>query len=215
MNTNVAPKQIAILVSGMSRGSNMSSLINACIEGEINGAVSLVCGTRVDAPSLEIARDLGAHTTVVSPRKYEGNEDEYGNVLLRILINHSIDLICLAGYMRVLPTEILAAYTHRVMNIHPALLPLFGGKGMFGLNVHKAVLESGMKVSGATVHLVDEDYDSGPIVIQGCVPVEQNDTPELLSQRVLTKEHEIYKRAVQLYCADRLSVVDGKVVISS
>lgn len=212
MNSKTAPKNIAILVSGLSRGSNMGAIIHACNSGEINGAVKVVIGTRSDAPSLEIARGFGAQISVVSPRKYTEDEVEYGNVLLRILIKNEIDLVCLAGYMRVLPSKVLAQFPGRVMNIHPALLPLFGGKGMFGLNVHDAVLKSGMRVSGATVHFVDEDYDSGPIIVQECVPVEPSDTPESLSARVLAKEHQLYKEAVRLFCYDSLSIVDGRVV---
>lgn len=206
-----ASLRIAALVSGPSRGSNLQALLDACRTGQIMGRMALVIGTRADAPALERARLAGAVTVVVSPRKYEADEDAYAAALLSQLRRHDVGLICLTGYMRRLPPAIVAAYPQRIMNIHPALLPLFGGRGMYGEHVHRAVLESGMKVSGCTVHFVDEQYDTGPIIAQAAVPVYDTDTPQALAARILPEEHRIYTQAVELFAAGRLSVQNRRV----
>ena len=199
--------RIAILVSGQGRGSNMAAIIDACQRGEIDGKVVLVIGTRDEAPALQRATEKGVSTEVVSPSKL--GEEEYARRLLQTLGDAQVDLVCLAGFMRLLPPPVVHAYAGRVMNIHPALLPLFGGKGMYGEHVHRAVLESGMKVSGCTVHFVDESYDTGPIILQRCVPVEEEDTWETLAARVLAQEHQAYVQAVQLFAQGRLRI-EGK-----
>jgi formyltetrahydrofolate-dependent phosphoribosylglycinamide formyltransferase len=199
--------RIAILVSGHGRGSNMAAIIDACQRGEIDGKVVLVIGTRDEAPALQRATEKGVSTEVVSPSKL--GEEEYAHRLLHALDEAKVDLVCLAGYMRLLPTPVVQAYAGRVMNIHPALLPLFGGKGMYGEHVHRAVLESGVKVSGCTVHFVDEHYDTGPIIVQRCVPIEEEDTWETLAARVLAQEHQAYVQAVKLFAQGRLRI-EGK-----
>src|SRR5579871_6891422 len=186
------PLRIAVLFSGPSRGSNLQALLDACAAGQIAGRIILVIGTRADAPALDRARVGGAATVVVSPRKYADDEAAYAEALLRQLRRHDVGLICLAGYMRRLPPSMIAAYPLRVMNVHPALLPLFGGRGMFGEHVHHAVIESGMKVSGCTIHFVDEEYDTGPIIVQSAVPVLDEDTPQSLAARILPEEHRAY-----------------------
>lgn len=201
--------RIAVLVSGHSRGSNMQAIIDACQRGEIDGQVVLVIGTRSEAPALQRARESGVHTRVISPRNL--SEEEYAQRLLHALEEAKVDLVCLAGYMRLLPAPVVQAYAGRVMNIHPALLPLFGGKGMYGERVHQAVLEAGMKVSGCTVHFVDEQYDTGPIIVQRCVPVEEGDTWETLAARVLVQEHQAYVQAVKLFAEGRLRI-EGRCV---
>jgi phosphoribosylglycinamide formyltransferase-1 len=199
--------RIAILVSGQGRGSNMAAIIDACQRGEIDGKVVLVIGTRDEAPALQRATEKGVSTEVVSPSKL--GEEEYARRLLQTLGDAQVDLVCLAGFMRLLPPPVVHAYAGRVMNIHPALLPLFGGKGMYGEHVHRAVLESGVKVSGCTVHFVDEHYDTGPIIVQRCVPIEEEDTWETLAARVLAQEHQAYVQAVQLFAQGRLRI-EGK-----
>ena len=203
--------RIAILVSGQGRGSNMAAIIDACQRGEIDGQVVLVIGTRREAPALQRATEKGVPTCVISPRNL--TEEEYAHRLLHALSEAKADLVCLAGYMRLLPTPVVQAYAGRVMNIHPALLPLFGGKGMYGEHVHRAVLESGVKVSGCTVHFVDEHYDTGPIIVQRCVPVEEEDTWETLAARVLAQEHQAYVQAVKLFAQGRLRVEGRRVRI--
>jgi len=203
--------RIAILVSGHGRGSNMAAIIDACQRGEIDGWVVLVIGTRREAPALQRASEKGVPTRVISPRNL--SEEEYAQRLLHALGEAKADLVCLAGYMRLLPTPVVQAYAGRVMNIHPALLPLFGGKGMYGEHVHRAVLDSGMKVSGCTVHFVDEHYDTGPIIVQRCVPVEEEDTWETLAARVLVQEHQAYVQAVKLFAQGRLRIEGRRVRI--
>jgi len=203
--------RIAILVSGQGRGSNMAAIIDACQRGEIDGKVVLVIGTRDEAPALQRATEKGVSTEVVSPSKL--GEEEYARRLLQTLGDAQVDLVCLAGFMRLLPPPVVHAYAGRVMNIHPALLPLFGGKGMYGEHVHRAVLESGMKVSGCTVHFVDEHYDTGPIIVQRCVPIEEEDTWETLAARVLAQEHQAYVQAVKLFAQGRLRVEGRRVRI--
>lgn len=203
--------RIAVLVSGHSRGSNMQAIIDACQRGEIDGQVVLVIGIRSEAPALRRAQEAGVRTRVISPRNL--SEGDYAQRLLHALQEARVDLVCLAGYMRLLPAPVVQAYAGRVMNIHPALLPLFGGKGMYGERVHQAVLDAGMKVSGCTVHFVDEQYDTGPIIIQRCVPVQEDDTWETLAARVLVQEHQAYVQAVKLFAEGRLRIEGRRVRI--
>lgn len=201
---------IAVLVSGHGRGSNLQAIIDACREGRVDGRVAVVIGTKDDAPAMDRARSSGIAAVEVRPKAFS-DDVKYAARVLEALAEHEVDLICLAGYMRILPSEVIAGYRWRVMNIHPALIPLFCGKGMFGEHVHQAVLDSGMKVSGCTVHFVDEEYDTGPIIIQKCVPVEEGDTAETLAARVLVQEHMAYPEAIQLLAEGRLKV-EGRVV---
>lgn len=185
---------IAVMVSGEGRGSNMWALIEGCQTGGIYAQVSLVIGTRRSSPALARAQQAGIHTVVISPTGLD--DDQYAEKLLKQLAKADIGLICLAGYMRLLPTAVLEHYHNRITNIHPALLPQFGGKGMYGEHVHRAVLASGQKISGCTVHLVDAEYDSGPILLQITVPVLIDDDWHSLAARVLEQEHIAYVQAV-------------------
>ncbi|WP_075165119.1 phosphoribosylglycinamide formyltransferase [Chthonomonas calidirosea] len=205
--------QIAVFVSGEARGSNMQALLDACMEQRIKGEVRVVIGTRAEAPALTRAREAGVAVHVVSPKKYEGQEEAYAHALLRLLRRYEINLVCLAGYLLRLPAPIVAAYSYRVLNIHPALLPLFGGKGMYGRRVHEAVIESGMKVTGCTVHFVDNDYDTGPILVQRAIPVFDEDTPETLAARLLPEEHRAYVEAVDIRTSRWLCVKGRRVLI--
>lgn len=205
--------RIAVLVSGHSRGSNLQAIMDACRAGELKAKVCIVIATRRDVPALARAAQAGCATAVVSPKKYEDDVHAYGEALLAVLKDAGAEIICLAGYMRRLPPVVLAAFPQRVLNVHPALLPLFGGKGMFGEHVHRAVLESGMKVSGCTVHLVDEEYDHGPILLQEAVPVHDDDTWETLAARVLPVEHATYVRAIKLVAEGRVRVAGNRTFI--
>lgn len=202
--------RIAVLVSGQGRGTNLSAILAACFEGVIPGKLALVIGTRAESPALERASFAGVPIAIVSPKKHD--EAEYTATLQHLLEQHKVNLICLAGYMRRLSPQIVSAYRNRIMNVHPALLPLFGGQGMYGHHVHEAVLASGMKVSGCTVHFVDEEYDTGPIIAQTAVPVLNDDTPETLAARVLSAETQTYVQAVQWYAEGRLRIVGRRVV---
>ncbi len=204
---------IAVLVSGNGRGTNLQALIDACAAGRINGKIAVVIGTRADSPAMARAKEAGINISVVSPRKYAGDSAGYAALLMKILTRHKVDLICLSGYMLQLPDEIVDAFPDAIMNVHPALLPLFGGKGMFGENVHRAVIESGMKVAGCTVHFVDERYDNGPIIVQRTIEIDENDTASTLASRLLPLEHSAYVEAVQLFAEGRLRIQNGRVLV--
>jgi phosphoribosylglycinamide formyltransferase-1 len=143
-----------------------------------------------------------------------GDENIYADVLLGLLHLYEVDLVCLAGYMRKVPDAIVSAYRGRMMNIHAALLPAFGGQGMYGHHIHQAVLDYGAKVSGCTVHFVDAGYDTGPVILQAPVPVEEDDTAETLAARVLAAEHQTYPQAVALFAQGRLTLDGRRVRIS-
>lgn len=183
--------QIAVFVGTRGRGSNLRAIHDACSRGEVPGRVALVVGTRQDSGAIEWAREAGLPIVVVEPG--EG----YGPRLLDALKQASVDWICLAGYLRLLPAEVLQAFPNRVLNIHPALLPKHGGKGMYGMHVHEAVLAAGEDESGCTVHYVTEHYDEGAPILQMRCPVFPGDTPESLAARVLVLEHRAYPEALR------------------
>jgi len=205
------PLAAAVMVSGHGRGTNLGAMIEACSNGRIGGRIAVVIGTRADSPALDRARAAEIPAIVISPRKYEGDDSGYATAILRILMRYEAELICLAGYMRKLPSEVLHRFAGRVMNVHAALLPLFGGQGMYGERVHASVLDSGMKVSGCTVHFVDEEYDTGPIIVQSAVSVLEDDTPETLGSRVLAAENAAYVQAVALFAEGRLRIDGNRV----
>jgi formyltetrahydrofolate-dependent phosphoribosylglycinamide formyltransferase len=202
--------RIAVMVSGHGRGSNLQALMDACENGRIHGTIEVVIGTKDGAPALERAARAGVPWVVIRPGRAE-NADRYARALRDVLTERRIDLVCLAGYMRLLPPALVAEYRGRIMNIHPALLPAYGGRGMYGEAVHRAVIESGAQVSGCTVHFVDEQYDHGPIILQTQVPVHKGDTPETLAARILPEEHRTYVEAVRLFAEGRLRL-NGNVV---
>jgi phosphoribosylglycinamide formyltransferase-1 len=185
----------------------MQSIIDGCTSGRINGSVVLVIGTKDDAPAMDRARTAGIKTAVISPKEFS-DTDQQDTHMLSVLQNANIDLVCLAGYMRLLGPKCVETYKNRIMNVHPALLPSFCGEGMFGHHVHEAVIARGARISGATVHFVDEKYDTGPIIVQAIVGVEDSDTPDTLAAKVLEVEHKAYPDAIALFAEDRLEV-DG------
>jgi len=209
---SAAPVRIAVMVSGQGRGSNMQAIIDACKSGKISGEVALVLGVKDDAPAMERARGEGVKTLSISPRDYE-TADAYDDAVYEALVGNEIDLICLAGYMRVLGAKVVDHFRNRILNVHPALIPSFCGKGMYGHHVHEAVIQRGVKFTGVTVHLVDEDYDTGPIVLQSIVPVEQDDTPDTLAARVLVSEHQTYTDAIALFASGRVSVENRRAIV--
>lgn len=180
------PIRLAICVSG--RGSNMLALMNA-LAGTRQAEVALVLSDKRDAVALDRARDRGMEA--VSLTDYRDGQE-----WLRHLTAARVDLIVLAGYLKLVPAEVIATFRNRIVNVHPALLPAFGGPGMYGRRVHEAVLQSGARVTGATVHLVDEQYDRGAILAQARVPVLPGDTPETLGARVLQAEHRLLPAVV-------------------
>jgi len=206
------PIRIAVLVSGQGRGSNMQAIIDGCKSGKINGKVSLVLGVKDDAPAMDRAKSAGIPTLAISPKSY-ATDDDYNEAVFQALKSNNIDLICLAGYMRVLGGKTIEFYRNRILNVHPALLPSFCGKGMYGHHVHEAVIKRGVKFTGATIHFVDEDYDTGPIILQSIVPVEEEDTPDSIAAKVLEQEHQAYTEAIALFAEGRIEVIDRKVKI--
>lgn len=204
-------KRIAFLVSG--GGTNMQAVIDAVRKNKIKGVPALVIAGNGECYAAERAKKENIPFHVCSLRDCGGAEARDAAVL-RLLKEYAIDLVLLAGFLGIVGPEITEAYRNRIMNIHPALLPSFGGKGFYGLKVHEAALKRGVKVTGATVHFVDREIDGGMIIAQKAVPVAEGDTPETLQKRVMEEaEHVIYPEAVRLFCEDRLVVRDGQVMI--
>lgn len=201
--------RIGVLASG--GGTNLESIIDACDRGEIDGDVVVVISNMPDAFALERARKhrIDAYSF---PHKGVTREQHEADVMA-CLEQHQVDLVCLAGYLRMLTPAFINKYAGRLMNTHPALLPSFGGKGMHGLNVHQAVLDYGCKVSGCTIHFVTLEVDGGPIVLQKSVPVLEDDTAETLQERVLKEEHKLYPRAIELFAQGKLKLEGRKVRI--
>jgi phosphoribosylglycinamide formyltransferase-1 len=187
------PARIGVFISG--GGTNLQSLIDAAASGKLDGRIVLVISSREDAYGLERAKKAGIDTFVYRVKKYPDKESAHKD-LLEMLKGYEIEYIALAGYLKLLPQPVVAKFKNRITNVHPALLPKYGGTGMYGHRVHEAVLAAGDKESGATVHLVDEIYDHGKILLQGRVPVLPDDTPDTLAARVLKVEHKIYPEAL-------------------
>ncbi|HEX9135397.1 MAG TPA: phosphoribosylglycinamide formyltransferase [Nitrospirota bacterium] len=198
--------KIGVLVSG--RGSNLQAIIDNIESSSLAAEIVVVVSDQPDAFALERARKHNIAAVHVSAKGYKGKREEYDGVLARELQKHNVDLVCLAGFMRIITPTLIKAYRNRILNIHPALLPTFPG-----LHVQKAALEHGVKFSGCTVHFVDEGMDTGPIIIQAVVPVLDTDTEDSLSARILTQEHKIYSRAIQLYAEGRLTIEGRRVAV--
>ena len=201
-------KKIVVLVSG--GGTNLQALIDAQNCGLIkNGKISLVISSKEGAYALERAKNNGINTFVL-PRKEFSDNKSYSEALLEVLEEEQVDLIVYAGFMTILDECVCKKYENKMMNVHPALIPSFCGEGYYGLHVHEAVLKSGVKVTGATVHFVTAVCDGGPIIIQKAVEVKNNDTPETLQKRVMEEaEWNILPKAVSLFCEDRITIKDG------
>ena len=198
--------RIAVLVSG--RGSNLQAIIDNIEKGLLPAEIAVVISDQPEAYSLERARKHNIPAIPISAKGYKGKRDEYDALLVKELQKHNVKLVCLAGFMRIITPTLIKAFPNMILNIHPALLPAFPG-----LHVQKAALEHGVKFSGCTVHFVDEDMDTGPIIIQAVVPVLDNDTEDSLSERILKQEHKIYSRAIQLYAEGRLKIAGRRVMV--
>jgi formyltetrahydrofolate-dependent phosphoribosylglycinamide formyltransferase len=193
-------------------GSNFEAVARRCQSGEIKASPAVLICNVAGATVFERAEQLGVPSYFIRREDFAEGKD-FAARLLEILREHHVNLILLAGYLRKLPPTVIRAFPNRVLNIHPALLPAFGGKGLYGHRVHEAVLAAGCRVTGVTVHLVDEEYDHGPIVLQREVRVREDDTPETLAARVLEVEHRIYGDAVKLFVENRVQVEQGRVHI--
>ena len=206
----MAPIRLAVLISGS--GTTLQNFIDQIADGDLAARIVQVVSSREDAFGVERARKAGLPAAVVRRRDC-ASAAEFGDRVFAVVHESQADLVCLAGFLHLLP--IPEDFRNRVINVHPALLPAFGGKGMYGHHVHEAVLEAGVKVTGCTVHFADNDYDRGPIVVQRTVPVLEGDTPESLAFRVFEQECEAYPEAIRLFAEGRLQVEGRRVRIAS
>lgn len=191
-------RTLGVLISG--RGSNLQAILDAIADGRLDARVGVVISNKLNAQGLERAERAGVPTVVLSLADYDSRE-AFDEAVLVALRERDVDVVCLAGFMRILSPVLVRAFPNRILNIHPSLLPAF-----IGLHAQEQAVEHGVKVSGCTVHLVDEELDHGPILLQATVPVEEGDTEESLSERILEQEHQLYPRAIQL-------ILDGKVSV--
>ncbi len=204
------PLRVGVLVSGT--GSNLQALIDACRGGGLAAKIAVVISNVPHAPALERARGAGIPAVVVDHHDFP-SVTAFEAKLRETLTAYRIDLVCLAGFLRILSPGFVAAFPGRIVNIHPALLPAFGGKGMYGEKVHRAVLASGARQSGCTVHFVTEIPDGGPIIAQAIVPVEDGDTPATLAARIAREEHRLYPEVVRLFALGRIRLDGDRVSI--
>jgi len=191
--------RLGVLVGAKGRGSNLMAILNAIADGTLHGQVAVVIGSLKGAPALEAAALAGVETVVVGT--VNRTDDEYGEVLLRAITKRDVDLIVLAGYMRRLPDMVTTNYAGRIINIHPSLLPAFGGHGMYGRKVHEAVRASGIAETGCTVHVVDNEYDHGAVVAQRRVDVSRDDSVDDIAARVLGAEHSLLVDVIGEICS--------------
>ncbi len=199
------PLLLGILASG--RGSNLQAIVDAIAAGRCPARVAVVVSDRKDAPALDRARRAGIRAAHLDPRAFP-DRAAFDDAVAGVLDEQGVELVCLAGYMRVLSPEVVRRYRGRILNVHPSLLPMFPG-----LHAQRQALEHGVKVAGATVHFVDEGVDTGPIVLQSAVPVLEGDTEASLEARILVEEHRLYPEAIRLYAEGRLEVVGRRVSI--
>ena len=204
-----AAKKVRVGVLASGRGSNLQAIIDTIEAGRLDARIVLVLSNKKDAVALERARKHGLTDVFLDPKPFASQPDSreaYDRAVLDVLRKHDVELVLLAGYMKIVTPVLVKAYENRMMNIHPSLLPAFPG-----LDAQKQALDHGVKLSGCTVHFVTEGVDEGPIIIQAAVPVLEGDTPEALAARILIEEHKIYPKAVQLYAEGQLNV-SGRVV---
>ncbi len=204
--------KIAVLVSG--GGTNLQALIDAEKNGQLgNGKISLVISSKSDVYALERAKNNGIASMVLSRKDYN-DIASYSAALAKALEDANTDLVVLAGFLTIIDEQVYQKFPNRILNVHPALIPSFCGKGFYGLRVHEAALEKGVKISGATVHIVTPECDAGPIVLQKAVEVKQDDTPEVLQKRIMEEaEWKILPQAVKLFCDGKITVENNKVYI--
>jgi formyltetrahydrofolate-dependent phosphoribosylglycinamide formyltransferase len=203
-----SPIRLAVLLSGS--GTTFQNFLDRIADGRLHAGIRIVIASRPDAYGLERAAKAGIPTAVVE-RKGCGSREEFGRRIFDLCREAGVDLVCMAGFLQLLP--IPDDFAGRVLNIHPALIPAFCGKGFYGHHVHEAAIEAGVKVTGCTVHFADNQYDHGPIVIQRAVPVLDDDTPETLAARVFAAECEAYPEAIRLFAEGRLRIAGRRVEI--
>jgi len=203
---------IAVFASG--NGSNFKAILEAIKTGKIrNARIVIVIGNNSKAGAFIVARENNIPFFHISRKQFR-SDDEFNAAIVLTLAKHHVNFVALTGYLKKIDASIIRAFRNKMINIHPALLPKFGGDGMYGMHVHEAVIASKENISGATVHIVDEEYDHGQIVLQKTVGVEPDDTPESLSAKVLKIEHEIYPEAIRLFAEGNVKIEDQKVIIN-
>lgn len=204
--------KLAVLVSG--GGTNLQAIIDAIDAGTTtNAKIDVVISNNANAYALERAKNHGIEGMCISPKSYE-NREQFNDALTQTIVDRGIDLVVLAGYLVIIPPQLIAAYKNRIINIHPSLIPSFCGTGYYGLKVHEAALKRGVKVTGATCHFVDEGTDTGPIILQKAVEILSDDTPKSLQQRVMEQaEWVIMPKAIDLIANGKIAVEDGIVKI--
>lgn len=207
----MSPVRIGVLVSG--NGTNLQALIDSIEIGEIYGEICVVVSDREKAYGLKRARKFGIEAISVNKNDYL-NDIEFNRNIITELKKRDVELVVLAGYLKILSSEFINEFRNRIINIHPSLIPSFCGKGYYGEKVHRAVLDYGVKVTGATVHFVDEGEDTGPIILQSTVEVNSTDTVESLQKKVLEIEHILLPEAVKLFCNRRLKIINRKVLLT-
>ena len=201
--------RIGVLVSGHSGGTNFQAILDAIERDELHARVALLVSTNENHGAVARARVANIQTLVL-PSAHLSREN-WDEQVADALYEAGVSVVALAGYLRFVTPVLLEAFPGRILNVHPSLLPAFGGQGMYGTRVHRAVLEHGCRVSGCTVHLVDERYDTGPILDQACVPVAEDDTPDSLAKRVQTEEHRIYAQCLEWVCHHKVAVEGRRV----
>lgn len=201
---------IGVLVSG--GGTNLQAIIDSIGNGNINGDIKIVISNKKDAYGLIRAEKHGIESLYINPSDFKA-EEEYNEKIIEELGKRNIDLVVLAGYLKLLSENFIRSYEGRIINIHPSLIPSFCGKGCYGDKVHKMVLDKGVKITGITVHFVDEGADTGPIILQRAVEVKSDDTIDSLKKRTLKVEHELLPEVVKLFCEGKLLIEDHKVII--
>lgn len=206
----VSVKKIAVFASG--RGSNYEAIQQQIDKGKIKAQTVCVISEHASPPVFEKAKSRNIPTHFINRKQFK-NGDEYVAELIQILAGYDTDYILLAGYLKLIPAPLVKAYENRMINIHPALLPNFGGKGFYGMNVHRAVVESGVSVTGITIHFVNEKYDQGNVILQKEVSVHADDTPEEVAAKVLQLEHRYFPEVVRLLCEDKIKILNNKVII--
>jgi len=200
--------RVAVFASGS--GSNFEALV----KNAQHYSIELLVSNRSNIKALERAKRLGVSSHVINPKTFT-TVNLYANTVIHLLKEHRIDLIALAGYLSKIPSQLIAEFSGLILNIHPSLLPRFGGKGFYGQHVHRAVIDAKESISGATVHIVDAEYDTGPILLQETVPVLEDDTPNSLASRIIQIEHKIYPESLNLIAQNRVKFTDGRITILS
>lgn len=199
--------RLAVFASG--GGTNFQAMLDAIEAGDLPAQAVLLISDNASAGALDRAERHDVPTALVDP-----SSANHADELLALLEEHDATFVALAGYLKKIPPKVVRTFRHRMLNIHPALLPAFGGKGYYGMRVHEAVIDYGVRWTGVTVHLVNEEYDKGPIVLQTPVPVQPDDTPETLAERVLPVEHQLYPQALRLFAEDRVEIEGRRVRIA-